>query len=135
MSVPVSARAQAFFARFEEAARVGARCPTKAQLRDLGRAHEPRQELLRAGLIKIDIYGSNWRVVTILAGPCAGLSTAPPLHEGEPWRTLDHLGDHGIAPAEPQVHVREPAWRPSRTPFVFSNFIAPPTKAQLMAGR
>jgi len=124
MSGPVSARAQAFFARFEEAARNGARCPTKGQLRDLGRAHEPRQELLRAGLIKIDIYGSNWRVVTILAGPCAGFSTALPPHEGEPWRTL------GYPVSEPErVPVQHVL------PVYFSSFVAPPTKAQLMAGR
>ncbi len=35
-------------------------------------------ELARAGRIKIEVFARNFRVVTILTGPHAGLKTAPP---------------------------------------------------------
>jgi hypothetical protein len=45
-------------------------------------------QLVREGRIRIDLYGKNYRVATLLKGEHAGKSTLTPPHHGKPWKTL-----------------------------------------------
>lgn len=77
ISQPSLARA---FAAIESAAAKGLRCPF---VRRKEFPHSPIEEgairvLKAAGKIKDRTYGPNFRVVTVLVGPHAGKSTAPP---------------------------------------------------------
>lgn len=46
-------------------------------------------ELARTGLIKIEVYGRNWRVIEIKQGPHAGARTMAPSHGGKPYKIID----------------------------------------------
>lgn len=62
------------FAAIVAAAEAGERCPAS---RPHGPLHpDAVQALVRAGRVRSEIFGHNWRVVTILVGEHAGKSTA-----------------------------------------------------------
>lgn len=71
----------------EAAAVAGERCPTNDQMPDgmqtvIGR-------LARAGRVRIEVYGRNWRVVEILTGPNKGKRTQEhPTPGARPYRIL-----------------------------------------------
>ena len=69
------------FAALEQAAASGARCPITGTN---GLTSNLTGALARSGKIRIDVYPHNWRVVTIVSGPHAGKSTAPP--KNKDWR-------------------------------------------------
>jgi hypothetical protein len=76
------------------AAKIGARCPTKAELfQRLGfNASDATKRLAAAGKIVVEIYGRNWRVIEIADGPCKGARTAAPPHGGNPYLTINSEG-------------------------------------------
>lgn len=94
----------------EACAVTGERCPDN-ETKGLGRALIP--DLARAGRIRIDISGHNYRTVTILTGPHAGKSTAPDPSGRRVWRTIDSAGSHKIKPTGPRPSVRR---QPSTLP-------------------
>lgn len=77
--------ANAAFGEIEAAAIVGARCPVRGTGHVTG---STARELARQGRIRIDVYGQNWRVVTILVGPHRGKHTALPPNGGAPHLTI-----------------------------------------------
>lgn len=77
------------FAILEDAAVRGIRCPGR-DIADLQR--NQAAVLARAGLIRINISGHNYRQITILVGPHAGKSTAPHPMGYRPTRVLDTNG-------------------------------------------
>lgn len=75
------------FAMLERAAVNGCRCPVS---RTDGLTSQLTTALARAGQIRIDVYPHNFRVVTILTGPNAGKSTAPPPNKNwRPYLTIE----------------------------------------------
>jgi hypothetical protein len=75
------------FAMLEKAAASGERCP---ESRTNGMTSQLTSALARSGQIKIDVYPHNFRVVTILSGPHAGKSTAPPPNKNwRPYLTIE----------------------------------------------
>jgi hypothetical protein len=72
------------FALFEYAAVRSLRCPKNSPF---GPIQSPvLRELYRRGMIKGEIYISNWRVITLLVGPNAGKSTATFPGAGKPYK-------------------------------------------------
>lgn len=75
------------FAMLEQAAVSGARCP---ESRTNGLTSQLTGQLARAGQIRIDVYPHNYRVVTIMTGPHAGKTTAPPPNKSwRPYLTIE----------------------------------------------
>jgi hypothetical protein len=75
------------FAMLERAAVNGFRCPVS---RTDGLTSQLTSELARSGQIRIDVYPHNYRVVTIMTGPNAGKSTAPPpKKDWKPYLTIE----------------------------------------------
>lgn len=70
----------------------GERCPTGADMgKLLGGYLSDRGvvvRLARAGKIRIEVYGRNWRVIEILTGPQTGKRTAPPPAGGVPYKIV-----------------------------------------------
>lgn len=100
------------FGLLERAALEGRRCPT---LDEIGRAmHEAgvpggpsgaTSALARDGRIRVEVFGKNYRVVTILTGPNAGKTTAPHSRYTKPYRVID-----ASTPPPPPV-VKRPYFR------------------------
>jgi len=69
------------------AAAEGRRCPTTRDLMVDGHAgsSETITALAEEGLIRVEVYGRNWRVVEIRA---TGDRTQEPPLGGEPWLTI-----------------------------------------------
>jgi hypothetical protein len=134
----------------QECAAAGARCPTND---DMPSGHLPK--LARAGKLRIEVSGRNWRRVTILTGPQAGKSTAVNprgdasvfvvIAQGTPLRHYDRepvdvmakkdsrravdtarMGSLPLAVARPGMTSVGDGGEP---------FIRPLTKAELMRGR
>ncbi len=63
------------FALLEQAAEQGTRCPMSYPKGPINRGVVG--ELVARGMIKSEVSGQNYRVVTILKGPQAGKQTAP----------------------------------------------------------
>ena len=94
-------KVQKSFEMIEAAAVKGVRCPMNW---DLPIMSSP-SELARAGKIKIEISGRNYRQVTILVGPNAGKSTAPDPSGARIWMVI---GKTTIRNGEPySFQVRE----------------------------
>lgn len=75
----MTARQQALdsaFALIEQAAIDGERCPKSRPHGPLGT--NDSTALCRQGRIKIEVFGHNWRIATILVGPHAGKATQRP---------------------------------------------------------
>jgi hypothetical protein len=84
-----------------ERALAGDRAPPLGELKDFAFArrryfrlgtHAAMMRLARAGAVRIEVYGQNWRVITILEGEHAGLSTAPYRPGAKPYRIVDSAG-------------------------------------------
>jgi len=72
-------------------ARNGERCPTQEQFRrsyGFGAVSSVIDELRRAGKIKVEVYGRNWRVIEIMEGEFKGCRTMEPPHGGKPYKVL-----------------------------------------------
>jgi len=81
-------------------AAAGDRCPTGEEIRDrLTVAGLPCTNsgtawttwLARAGHIRIEVFGKNWRVITILTGPHIGKKTKAAPRAGAPYVVIDAL--------------------------------------------
>lgn len=86
------------------AALAGQRCPTNETMENPNGTiwQGATTELARAGHIKIEIYAKNYRVVTILKGPHAGLSTKPyPDRRAKPYKTITTQTVRTYAPTHP----------------------------------
>jgi hypothetical protein len=96
------AAAELIYAALEKAAAEGERCPTNAEfaaeLSKRGMKIAPQtipsivKRLTIEGRIIVQIYGGNWRQVTICAGAHTGEKTLPPAHGGEPYIVIDKDG-------------------------------------------
>ncbi len=82
-------REAAVFAQLEQAAAVGARCPTRDAMEDTHMV----TALAHAGKIAVEVSAGNWRRVTILQGEHAGKSTAAnPKPNATIYMTIDKSG-------------------------------------------
>lgn len=86
-------RCQKIMALLEAAVRRGERAPTNEQIQymlaDGFWGVAPYMKMLRdMGQIRVDVYASNWRVVTILVGELKGQHTMKPVGRGKPYRIL-----------------------------------------------
>lgn len=79
----MASRIEQAFGLIEAAAVAGARCPQNEPHGPI--ASGAVTALVEAGRVKSEIYAHNWRVVTILAGPNRGQTTAPPPLGGSPY--------------------------------------------------
>ncbi len=76
------------FERLEQAAVAGERCPENS--REL-----PSSDIValaRAGKIRIEISGRNYRRVVLLTGKHAGKATAPDPDGFPPWKIIEERG-------------------------------------------
>ena len=94
MTEPKQALLDKTFARLEEAAVNGERCPMSYPMGSLNR--QATGALARQGRIRIEIFMHNWRVVTIMDGPHKGKQTMPPPNlggSGRPYKIIykDHI--------------------------------------------
>lgn len=48
--------------------------------------------LTRAGIVRVKVYGRNWRTIEILEGPHKGARTAPPPDDRLPYKVVDAKG-------------------------------------------
>jgi len=71
------------FAILEAAAAAGERCPRSHPHGELSAGAV--SGLVECGMIRSEVYAQNYRVITILAGPQAGKSTAPCPKVGAPY--------------------------------------------------
>ena len=78
------------FKVLEKAAIAKERCPTYDQLDEIHNIPTNAQpyKLARQGRIRIEIYGKNWRVITILEGPNKGKRTKESPLGGAPYKVL-----------------------------------------------
>jgi hypothetical protein len=99
MSLPVStieknARRQRVVALLEEAAAKGARCPQNHEFGVMN-AGGVLSALAGDGTIRVEVFGKNWRVITMLAGAQKGRRTlAPPFANDGPYKVIDKGGSH-----------------------------------------
>ncbi len=94
----------------EAAALAGERCPQNTP-------HGPLvlrsvTELYRAGVIRGEVYRDNYRVITLLAGPHAGKSTAAPQRDHgaplpKPYLVIDRAGSLYLRRIQPSESVRK----------------------------
>lgn len=84
---------------FAWAAVRGLRAPTLNDLsgRGLGYVGKITRELAFMGFITIEVYGQNWRVITINRGAHAGKRTLPRPAGGSPYLRLDKDGRHDLS--------------------------------------
>ena len=104
-----SARLDAALRRLEQLAAANARCPSNEEI-----GHGVIAALAAAGRIAVEIYGRNFRRVTLLAGPHAGAATkGPPGTTWRPYALTDHSGTRrtGLGPQRTQ-RARPSAPRP-----------------------
>ena len=87
------------FALLERAAVEGRRCPMNASPEVKGEvAGGAVAALAKAGRIRIEISGQNFRQVTILIGPHKGKKTAPnPNKRRRVWKVIDANGSRYVA--------------------------------------
>jgi hypothetical protein len=91
--VTISAPARTALDEIVNAALMGERCPINAAESAGGLPRGATTELARAGLIRVEVYPHNWRVIEILQGPHAGKRTAPP--PNRKWRPYLIVDEHG----------------------------------------
>lgn len=73
------------FVTLERCAVAGERCPNNGTP---GIDSAVTGALARAGKIKVEVSGRNWRTVTILIGPHAGRKTMPDPNGGHIYKTI-----------------------------------------------
>lgn len=96
-------RLDAALARLAQIAVANGRCPPNE---DIG--HGVISALAAAGSIEVEIYGRNFRRVTLLTGPHAGATTAPPPGPWQPYAVTDRSGTRRI-PAIPPIRRMPPS--------------------------
>jgi hypothetical protein len=88
---PAEARhALALLDRFETAVIMGARAPQRHELKGMG-ISDPAAitlKMARAGLLRIEIYGRNFRRIFLCHGPHAGSGTAPAPVGWKPYKVI-----------------------------------------------
>lgn len=84
---------EACFAALERAAIAGERCPMNGQSCI---DSDYTTGLARAGRIKVEISGRNFRRVTILVGVHAGKQTAPDPTGMRVWKVVDRRGAYRL---------------------------------------
>jgi hypothetical protein len=84
----LSPSARVLLRLIEEAACKGERCPTHKQ-EPLFRSGPLMRELTSKGYIRVELYGKQFRQVTVLVGPNAGKQTAPPPRPGKPYKVIE----------------------------------------------
>lgn len=77
------------FKWIEERAAKGERCPTLYEIRKRCTTNMPLTELADMGLIRIEVYGRNWRVIEIINGRNAGARTKEAPDGWEPYWVSD----------------------------------------------
>jgi len=82
------ARLDAAFRTLEQLAAANGRCPSNQEI-----GHGVIAALAGAGKIEVEIYGRNFRRVTLLSGPHAGAATKEP--PGPTWRPYAVTDRHG----------------------------------------
>lgn len=88
-----AAQLEACFAAIERAACEGARCPfNQTETVRTGVRSDVLAELTRAGRIKVEISGQNYRTITLLTGPHAGKRTRPDPSGQRTWKMLTAKG-------------------------------------------
>lgn len=92
-----------------EVARNGARCPTNPEIGARGFGTNTLPSLARAGLLKLEIYQKNWRVIEI-----DGMRTEEPPECGKPYMTIDGDGKHKFVPSRYGRGVERPSDDPER---------------------
>lgn len=94
----IQARKDALFEEVRKAAVARRRCPSTDILSLMG--HTAPSTIMRAlaqdGRVKVEVYGRNWRVVEILAGPDAGARTEECPAGGAPYLVIDATGRHEV---------------------------------------
>ena len=103
------ARLDAAFRTLEQVATTNSRCPSNEEI-----GHGVIAALAAAGKIEVEIYGRNFRRVTLLSGPHAGAATkAPPGATWRPYALTDRSGTRrtGFGPQRTQ-RARPSAPRP-----------------------
>ena len=76
------------FAILEAAAVKRERCPTGPELRVLGVSGANTGILAKAGRIRVEVYGKNWRVIEIMEGPHKGARTMECPDGSKPYRIV-----------------------------------------------
>lgn len=112
MTISAAQKIEAAFAVLERHAADGLRCPENGIF---GIVSGDVTALARQGRIRVSICGKNFRVVTILVGPCAGMSTAPDPSGAHAWKIVDKTGTR----VNGRTHV------PRR-----NNYVMPMTRAE-----
>ena len=103
------ARLDAAFRTLEQLAAANGRCPSNEEI-----GHGVIAALAAAGRIEVEIYGRNFRRVTLISGPHAGAATkGPPGSTWRPYAITDRRGTRrtGFAPQQTQ-RARPSAPRP-----------------------
>lgn len=77
------------FVTLEKAACEGARCPKNGEQ---GVQSDITTALAKAGRIKIEVSGHNYRTITILDGPNAGKRTRPDPHQRPAYLVVSKAG-------------------------------------------
>ena len=96
------------FSKIVGIARAGERCPTNEHL-----PYGGLQRLARSGLLRIEVFRHNYRVVTILTGPFAGAKTKrdPSLGpDARPYMVVDTASGPRRGDIPPEN--RRPPWKP-----------------------
>jgi hypothetical protein len=100
----------------ERAAIRGERCPQNDELAAVATSGpELLRALAKAGRLRIEVSGRNWRTVTILAGPHAGKRTQrDPMGGRHPHITIDGSGTHKVGKwSMPVTRPTSPKQEPS----------------------
>lgn len=102
------AKYKGLFERIEAIAVNGERCPFNEALPAGGLS-----ALARAGKIRIEVFRHNWRVVTILVGPHAGIKTMQDPYIGPNAKPYVVIDGTSLAPRmKISVQQRQEPWKP-----------------------
>lgn len=88
---------QSVFNALERAACAGVRCPVNDELSATSRSAVPA--LAYRGLIRVEVYGHNYRVVEILDGPHKGKRTQAAPKGYRPYKVIDKGGARYVGAA------------------------------------
>jgi hypothetical protein len=99
------ARLDAAFRTLEQLAAANGRCPSNEEI-----GHGVIAALAAAGRIEVEIYGRNFRRVTLLSGPLAGAATkGPPGATWRPYAITDRTGTRRTGFGPQQTHRARPS--------------------------
>jgi hypothetical protein len=99
------ARLDAAFRALEQLVAANGRCPSNEEI-----GHGVIAALAAAGRIEVEIYGRNFRRVTLLSGPLAGAATkGPPGATWRPYAITDRTGTRRTGFGPQQTHRARPS--------------------------